>query len=129
MGFMAAKHLLVANEIGLFAVLRDRSCTLDEVAAQTQVPKRTARIIADAMVALGFLQKEDTRYQNTPISSAFLAGCGGVDLRPVLRFFDHICYRNWMKLEESVRAGKGVAGRFQFANEQEVEIFSKGMRF
>lgn len=61
MGFMAAKHLLVANEIGLFTVLKDRSCTLDEVAAQTQVPKRTARIIADAMVALGFLQKEDMR--------------------------------------------------------------------
>jgi hypothetical protein len=109
MGFMAANHLLVANEIGLFTVLKDRSCTLDEIAVRTKIPRRTARIVADAMVALGFLQKEDTRHQDSPVAAALLGG-SGPDLSPVLHFFNHICYRNWAKLDESVRAGHGTAG-------------------
>src|SRR5216684_1056029 len=55
MGFMGSKHLFVANEIGLFSVLAEGPATLEEIAERAAVPARTIRIIADAMVALGFL--------------------------------------------------------------------------
>jgi hypothetical protein len=50
-GFMAAKHLFVANEVGLFAHLADGPATLDELARRTGIAGRRLRILADAMVA------------------------------------------------------------------------------
>ena len=47
-GFMASKHLFVANEVGLFAALADSVATLDEVVQRVAVPRRTLRILADA---------------------------------------------------------------------------------
>ena len=57
MGFMAAKHLFVANEIGLFEALAKGPAELDMLAQRTNLPPRTLRIAADAMVALGFLER------------------------------------------------------------------------
>ena len=36
-GFMAAKHLFVANEVGLFEQLADGPATLDELAGRTGI--------------------------------------------------------------------------------------------
>jgi hypothetical protein len=43
-GFMAAKHLFVANEVGLFEALADAPAPLDDVAQRTGIPRRTLRI-------------------------------------------------------------------------------------
>src|SRR5688500_1278078 len=40
-GFMAAKHLFVANEVGLFEALADSLATLDDLAQRTGIPRRT----------------------------------------------------------------------------------------
>jgi hypothetical protein len=50
--FMASKHLFVANEVGLFESLAAGPCTLDDLSQRTGVPRRTIRILADAMAAL-----------------------------------------------------------------------------
>jgi hypothetical protein len=49
--FMVAKHLFVANEVGLFEELAEGPATLDDLAWRSGVPRRTLRILADAMVA------------------------------------------------------------------------------
>ena len=67
-GFMAAKHLFVANEIGLFEALADAPATLDDLAQRTGIPRRTLRILADAMVALGFLERQGDLYQNSLVA-------------------------------------------------------------
>jgi SAM-dependent methyltransferase len=126
-GFMAAKHLFVANEIHLFECLGQDTCSLDELAARTGVPKRTLRIVADAMAALKVVEKHDGIYRNSPAAFAFLSGRGPADFRPLLRFWNQISYPKWAKLDDSVRAGRGMAGRFEFSSEREEEIFSKGV--
>ena len=60
-GFMASKHLFVANEVGLFEGLAEGPKTLDELSARTGIPERTIRILADAMVALGFVERHDEK--------------------------------------------------------------------
>src|SRR4051794_5149403 len=72
-GFMAAKHLFAASELGLFEALRDAPATLEALAARTGLTPRSARISADAMVALGLLDRDDDRYLNSPLAAAFLA--------------------------------------------------------
>jgi len=79
MGFMAAKHLFVASEIGLFASLAQGPATLDELAAACGIPRRTAGISADAMVSLGLLERDGERYRNSDTAAAFLAGQPGPD--------------------------------------------------
>ena len=81
-GFMAAKHLFAANELGLFEALADSPADLDALAARTGLPRRAARISADAMVALGLLELQDGTYRNGEAATRFLAGPGPGDLRP-----------------------------------------------
>ena len=47
-GYIAAKHLLIANEIGLFEKLARGSLTLEALAERMVVPSRTTRMVADA---------------------------------------------------------------------------------
>ncbi len=124
-GFMMSKHLFAANDLGLFEKLADRPLTLDELARDLGIPSRTARITADAMVALGFLEKHDDRYQNSPVSQAFLSGNAPADLRPFLRFFNHISYPQWRYLEEALRTNRAVR-RDVFDPDQQ-RIFSEGV--
>src|SRR5690348_15606710 len=67
-GFMRAKHLFVAGELGVFEALASGPRSLDELARNLSLPRRTARIIVDAVTALGFLKREGDRYQNGPVA-------------------------------------------------------------
>ena len=88
MGFMAAKHLFVAAEIGLFEALANGPATLEEIANRVVAPPRTTGIIAAAMVSLGLIEREGDRYRNSAAAAVFLAGQPGPDLRPMLRYYD-----------------------------------------
>jgi SAM-dependent methyltransferase len=126
LGFMMSKHLFAANELGFFEKLADGPLTLDELAGRLGILPRTARIPADAMVALGFLEKHDDRYQNSPVSQTFLSGRTPADLRPFLRFFNHISYPQWQHLEEALRTNRGVRGDVDLDPDQQ-RIFSEGV--
>jgi SAM-dependent methyltransferase len=104
-GFMAAKHLFTASELGLFEALADSPAGLDALAARTGLTRRAARISADAMVALGLLEADDGTYRNSPVAAAFLAGPGPADLRPFLRYWDKISYPAWTRLADALASG------------------------
>jgi SAM-dependent methyltransferase len=126
-GFMAAKHLFVASEIDLFAQLAGGPATLDELAARTSVPRRTLRISADAMVALGLVQRTGDRYGNAPAAYALLSGQGPADLRPILRFWNRISYPTWEGLEQAIRSGQAPNRQGGGFSEADQRIFSEGV--
>src|SRR5438270_10098215 len=95
-GFMAAKHLFIASEIGIFQALGDGPASLDEIARKVGLPRRTVRISVDAMLSLGLLELQEDRYRNSPSAATFLSGASGPDLRPMLRFWDRISYPSWL---------------------------------
>ncbi len=117
-GFMAAKRLFVANEVGLFGKLAESPASLDELARRTGLPRRTMRILADAMVALGFVERQGDQYQNRPVAATFLSGRTPADLRPTLRNWNHLNYLRWTKLEEAVRTDTAVFGEFEFTEKE-----------
>lgn len=124
-GFMAAKHLFVANEIGLFDKLAAGPASLDELAEFTGVARPRVRILADALVVLGLIERHDDRYRNGPVAAAFLSGDGPTDLRPFLRFWNHIAYPMWMNLEPAIRTGQ-AQGTLALSGERQ-RIFSEGV--
>ncbi|HET9470223.1 MAG TPA: methyltransferase [Usitatibacter sp.] len=125
-GFMAAKHLFVASDIGLFAALAEKPLTLAALATALGLPARTARISADACVSLGLVRREGDRYANAPDAQAFLTGRGPMDLRPWARFWNRISYPAWQGLEEALRGGARTSVHHAMTPE-EAEIFSKGV--
>lgn len=104
-GFMAAKHLFAASELGLFEALADAPATLESLAARTGLTTRAARISADAMVALGLLHRDGDHYSNSPAARRFLAGASPADLRPLLRFWDKVSYPAWEALASCLSSG------------------------
>lgn len=125
-GFMAAKHLFIASEIGIFQALGGAPASLDEIARKVGLPARTVRISVDAMLSLGLLELQGDRYRNSPSAAAFLSGASGPDLRPMLRFWDRISYPAWLNLENAVRTGQGQS-HFEAFNAEEQQIFSLGV--
>jgi SAM-dependent methyltransferase len=124
-GFMAAKHLFAANELGLFEALADSPATLDALAARTGLTRRAVRISADAMVALGLLERRGDTYQNGPAAAYFLAGVTPADLRPFLRFWDSISYPAWQGLAEAL--GSGPSRQVFDLDDAQQEIVSAGI--
>ncbi|RMH35346.1 MAG: hypothetical protein D6690_09065 [Nitrospirae bacterium] len=125
-GFMAAKHLFAANEIGLFDALAQGPATLAELGSRLRLPLKTLRIIADALVSLGLITKTDTIYRHSAVSEAFLSGHGSQDLRPFLTFWNRLSYPNWLRFEEAVRGRSSPQAQTTWTP-QEMELFSKGV--
>lgn len=69
--------------------------------------QRGMRLLADACVALGLLEKRDGEYSNTPASRAALVPGGAADLTGAIRYNRDV-YPAWGKLAEFAKSGKPV---------------------
>jgi SAM-dependent methyltransferase len=101
-GFMAAKFLFAANELGLFDALEGDPADLPALAARTGLTERSTRILADGCVALGLLHKHDGSYTNSPPAERFLTGGG---LSAGLRFWDVLSYPAWARFADTLAHG------------------------
>lgn len=125
-GFMAAKHLFVASELGLFEALADSPATLEALAARTGLTRRSARISADAMVALEMLERSGDLYRNSATAAQFLTGRTPSDLRPFLKFWNRVSYPTWNTLGQALAEGKPPKQVFELDDELQ-EIVSSGI--
>jgi SAM-dependent methyltransferase len=125
-GFMASKHLFAASELGLFEALGEGPVDLDGLAARTGLTRRTARISADAMVAIGLLERHGDRYANSPVAATFLAGATPADFRPLLKFWDRLSYPAWTDLAGALGRGRPAHEIFEIDDEL-VPVMSAGI--
>lgn len=124
-GFRAAKFLMAATELGLFEALADAPATIDVLAARTKLTRRAARICADAMVAVGLLDREGDIYSNSAPAAAYLAGTSAMDMRPFVRFSDRSSYPAWTNLAGALR--DGPASQITDLTPELQKIFSEGV--
>ena len=125
-GFMASKHLFAASELGVFEALGEGPVDLEGLAARTGLTRRTTRIAADAMVALGLLEVRGGCYANTPVAATFLAGVTPADLRPLLRFWDRLSYPAWEGLAGALGRGRPAREIFEIDDDL-VPVMSAGI--
>lgn len=124
-GFRAAKFLMAATELGLFEALACAPADLGELATRTGLTRRATRICADAMVAVGLVEREGDTYRNGPAAAAYLAGTGEEDLRPFVRFSDRASYPAWAGLAQALR--NGPASRITDLDPETQKVFSEGV--
>ena len=101
--------LFAAIELDIFSAVSELAgaASLTAVAAARALDERGARLLLDACVARGLLQKEGDLYANTPAGNLALVEGGAHDLRGAIRYNRDV-YPAWGKLAELARSGKPV---------------------
>ena len=110
MGFWPSETLLSAVVLELFTHLGEGSMTGEEVQAQLDLHPRGTHDFLDALVALGFLEREGEgsggRYQNTPETATFLDKRRPTYIGGILEMANARLYRFWGDLTDALRTGE-----------------------
>jgi O-methyltransferase domain/Dimerisation domain len=106
LGFWPSKVLLSAVEMGLFTELAHGPEPLEALRGRLGLHARSARDFLDTLVALGFLQRRDGTYSNTPATDLFLDRRKPSYVGGILEMANHRLYGFWGHLTEAVRTGK-----------------------
>lgn len=106
--FYESCTLFTASDLGVFALLERRGgADVAEVAAELGLDLRGCRLLLDACVATGLLERSDDYYVNSPESAAFLVPGKPGDLSGAIRYNRDV-YPAWARLRELAATGKPV---------------------
>ena len=100
--------LFAASDLGIFGKLAGRGdADLETIIAACGLDRRGGRILLDACVALGLLEKKDGYYRNSPEAALFLVPGSPADLSGAIRYNRDV-YGAWGRLKEMALTGKPV---------------------
>lgn len=106
LAFWASKTLLTAVEMEIFTDLAKHPGDLASVQGRMGLHPRGARDFLDALVALGFLKRENGIYSNTPEADVFLDKAKPSYIGGILEMANHRLFRFWGDLTTAVRTGE-----------------------
>ena len=109
-GFWPAKTVLSAVELDLFSLLGGASMSAEEVGARLGLHPRAIDDFLDALVALGFLDRDgqgtDGRYRNSAEAAAFLDKQSPTYVGGFLEMCNDRSYGFWGELTEALKTGQ-----------------------
>ena len=105
LGFWASKTLLSAIEMEVFTELARKPGNLVDLQGRLGLHPRSARDFLDALVALGFLERHDGTYNNTPSTDLFLDKRKAEYMGGILEMANARLYPFWSNLTEGLRTG------------------------
>lgn len=106
LAFWASKTLLSAVEMEVFTELAKGPESLETLSGRLGLHRRSSRDFLDALVALGFLEREDDRYRNAPSSDAFLDKHKPSYIGGILEMANKRLYHHWRHLTTAIRTGE-----------------------
>ena len=106
LAFWPSKVLLSAIEIGVFTELARGPEPRGVLAGRLGLHPRSAADFLDTLVALGFLQRNDDVYGNTPETDLFLDRKKPSYVGGILEMANHRLYPFWGSLTEALRTGQ-----------------------
>ncbi len=110
-GFWASKTLLSAVDLGVFTELAMQPGDLENLRKRLKLHERSARDFFDALVALGFLLRDEGVYRNTPEADLFLDKNKQSYIGGILEMSSHRLYPFWSHLSEALRTGEKQNGQ------------------
>ena len=105
-GFWSSRILLTAVELGVFTVLAQAPADLGSLKRRFGFQDRGARDFFDALVALGFLGREDGVYRNTPETGFFLDRAKPSYIGGVFEMASKRLYGFWDRLIPALQTGE-----------------------
>src|SRR3954452_22718152 len=106
LAFWASKTLLSAVEMEVFTELARGPEEQQALAGRLGLHPRSAHDFLDALVALGFLEREDGRYRNTPSTDAFLDKRKPSYIGGILEMANQRLFGHWNRLTLALRTGE-----------------------
>jgi hypothetical protein len=106
LGFWSSKTLLSAIELEVFTELAKHPLELSELQGRLGIHPRSGRDFFDALVALGFLERNGQLYRNTPATDLFLDKRKPSYVGGMLEMCNHRLYPFWGHLTEALRTGR-----------------------
>jgi (2Fe-2S) ferredoxin/2-polyprenyl-3-methyl-5-hydroxy-6-metoxy-1,4-benzoquinol methylase len=106
-GFQESRVLLTAVELDLFSAVGS-GARADEVSARIGSDPRATEMLMNALVAMGWLAKQDTIFRNTPLSERYFVAGSADDARAATLHLVHL-WQTWSTLTPCVRAGASVS--------------------
>ncbi|MGB7546660.1 MAG: methyltransferase [Terracidiphilus sp.] len=105
LAFWASKTLLSAVEMEVFTELAKRPEDLDTLTGRLGLHPRSSRDFLDALVALGFLARQDGVYSNTPSTDVFLDKHKPSYIGGILEMANRRLFTHWNNLTTALRTG------------------------
>lgn len=106
LGFWGSKALLSAVELGVFTELAKEPPDAKMLAERLRLHPRSARDFFDALVALGMLYRNRSKYTNTTETDFFLDRAKPSYVGGMLEMANARLYPFWGSLTEALRTGK-----------------------
>jgi len=104
--FWASKTLLSAIEMEVFTELAKGPEDLASLTGRLGLHRRSSRDFFDTLVALGFLERQDGKYSNTPSTDLFLDKHKPSYIGGMLEMANKRLYPFWGKLTLALRTGE-----------------------
>ena len=119
--------LRVANALDVFTSLsKDGPATAEEMARRRKVDARGIEMILMGCVCLGFMEKKDGKFSNTPLAETFLVEGSQRNQRGIVSMFKDWVLP-WSRLEEAVRTGRPVVEKQHDHGEEATRTYITGM--
>ncbi|MGH9142839.1 MAG: methyltransferase [Vicinamibacterales bacterium] len=106
LAFWASKTLLSAVELEIFTKLAEKPATAEELRQRAGLHQRSALDFFDALVSLGFLQRNAGVYANTPETGLFLDKRKPSYVGGILEMSNERLFGFWNHLTEGLRTGE-----------------------
>ncbi len=119
--------LHVANSFDVFTKLsQDGPATAEEMAQRCNVDARGIEMILMGCVCLGFLEKQDGKFRNTPLAETFLVEGSPRNQRGIVSMFKDWVLP-WSRLEDAVKTGEPVVEKQHDHGEEATRTYIMGM--
>lgn len=106
LSFWSSKALLAAVELEVFTVLARQPAGVEDLKKEFGFQDRGTRDFFDTLVALGFLERENGIYRNTPETALFLDKAKPSYLGGILEMASRRLYGFWDRLIPALRSGE-----------------------
>jgi SAM-dependent methyltransferase len=104
-GYRTAQILFTCVELDVFEMIAVGAHTANEIANAIQADARGTELLLNTAVALGWLEKHDDHFFNTPIAQTCLVRGGAGFLADTLKL-ESAFYRRWEHLTNAVKTGQ-----------------------
>ena len=95
-------------ELGIFDALHPGALPLETLAVRIGAPARPLRMLCEALVAVGLLERAGDALRNAPVAQTYLASASPASLRDAV-LFNARSYAIWGQLAQAVRRGSPAA--------------------
>ena len=126
-GHAEARAIQTALKLGIFDMLERAPLDDAALAAAISANRRATALIANAMVALGLLDKRANRYSLTEAARRYLLRSSAEYLGGLI-LFDEAIFQTWTNLEQTIRTGLPARPTDMFQSRpEETERFIRAM--